>query len=254
MTMAIEPDYKALNGSIWSDEKIIDCIAYGDEILKYYALRLGAKCSTEPSPAIMNLMSDSDARPRGTSKKEKKDRLITKNVSGSIIKSVTNYSFDVSIHIKPVKKPYSEIWEPYGILVPASYLYKTTGFHRPNYTNARNGKRKVSAGEMIGACLVSKVHIQDAFDAFHECCEVQELPAYGLEASALAYFLVEKYEPDPNDKDLADKDPNLLLYEKLIECTLRANRLAGIEPLPKRYLRTKKWLDMYSKLRECNLL
>lgn len=225
--MCYEPDL------FQSDNVIIGVVNKGDDILKRLS-SCYANFSSAPSPVSPEYLRD--FLPGG--------KVVRKKPGKRTILEITDYSFDASVHINPVKQRYCEIWEPYGITISPTQLYKQSGFHQSNYSSARTGRRKVSPGQMIAACLLSNIEVQAAFDAFHECSEVLDLPAYGFEASVLAYCLNEKYPFLPGDNK----------YDFLVECTERANNLAGLDTIPQWHKRNKKWQNIYERLKRDKII
>ena len=148
-----------------------------------------------------------------------------------LLDAVTAYTPSISITFSSERYPYSRIWKQYGVTVKGNHFQYLSGFDQSAYTKARRGDRHITAAQLIAACLLSKVSVQQAFDVFRSCKDVNDLFSYGHEAQVLVWMLDDMHAHNHG-------------YDELIWYTLMLRRRDGLTGLPPMHERHRKWIAM----------
>ena len=146
---------------------------------------------------------------------------------------VASFRPEVILNFSQQRLPFEKIWADYGITVKGSRLQRLTGFDSANYNNAKKGRRKIKPDHLIAACLLSRVSVQEAYDAFHLCEDVLDLTDYGTEAAVLSCLLHDMWQGGPEHG-----------YDELIWYTIKSNTRKGIVTLPESHRNHLKWQKM----------
>lgn len=173
-------------------------------------------------------------RNTASEKAEKKGPSLPEKIT---LKEMSKHRPEIMLNFSSVHMPYKDIWRDYKILVTASRLQRVAGFDAANYRNARQGRRGIKAAHLFAACLLSRVTVQQAYDAFHLCENVRELTDYGNEAVALTYLLEHMKSGWPEHG-----------YDELIWYTIKLNQRDKIVTLPEIHKNHTKWKEMQRKI------
>lgn len=162
--------------------------------------------------------------------KESPSDHITSTVSPKrrTLKDIRGFRPDVKLNFSTKRMPYRDLWRDYGVVIKGNMFQQYSGYDQSNYTKARRNERRINAANLIAACLLSRVTVQQAYDIFHLCQHTDELTAYGNEAIVLTHLL-----------DDMHTYKTTYSYDELIWYTLMLD-----EHIPEIHKKHRQWIKM----------
>lgn len=144
------------------------------------------------------------------------------------LEDIAAFRPDVKLNFSSELFPYKDLWRDYGVTIKGNMFQKYSGFDQSNYTKGRRNERRINAANLIAACLLSRVTVQQAYDIFHLCSHTDELTSYGYEGIVLVHLL-----------DDMHIHKTIYSYDELIWYTLMLEK-----NIPAIHKRHRQWINM----------